>query len=264
MDAEASHLSRRCLEETRAVVAKSNQPVQVAIEGCEETARANFASALAWRLGLPYLSTGSLFRHVAALMALRAVRADDWAGVLRIIDGLQFRGEALSLALQNDSGHREFATTVARISVNRKVQSSVDGQLRRLSERGIVLDGVGAASRTLPDYTFKFHLIWLQNAAAGCFQEMANYDGAGTGSPPAPGAVIVPLTGNRVLSAADDMAMFCRYALNRARAREQEGNAEADRDGVPPYPPPGVWVLGGRFCQGVSDSRSSASARGLE
>jgi cytidylate kinase len=141
--------------------------IVVAIDGPAGSGKSTLAKALAQRLGLPYLNTGSMYRALTREALIRGIDADDVDGLVRLAGELRFdldrtvRPPTLSVDGEppsEDLSAPEVEASVSAVSSHPRVREVMRQEQRRLGAGGAVLEGRDIGAVVLPDATLKVFL----------------------------------------------------------------------------------------------------------
>jgi len=135
----------------------------VTIDGPAASGKSSVAQRVATALGIPYVSSGLLYRAATYLVLRERVPAEDGAAVTALLSRHRLRLEPgnrvwcdeqeISAALHTDA----VDATVSGVSRHRAVRRWVYDRLREL--RGpFVIDGRDMGTAVFPDAAFKFYL----------------------------------------------------------------------------------------------------------
>lgn len=149
-----------------------NEPVLIAIDGPAGAGKSTVASALARRLGLPYLDTGAMYRAVG-LLALRAGFVPPFSGADEVEIGQLVEAHEVALRVDGEKVRVEIdgedvtdairspecamiASAVSAISAVRRALVPVQRRLASLS--GGVMEGRDIGTVVLPEARLKAFL----------------------------------------------------------------------------------------------------------
>ncbi|MGH9465591.1 MAG: (d)CMP kinase [Thermoanaerobaculia bacterium] len=144
-------------------------PLIVAIDGPSGVGKSSAARLLARRLGLPFLSTGAMYR-AAGLAALEGgVDVEDAAAVARLVDGLRLElvlEESGDLAVRLDGRDPRdrlrgpaVSDITSRLSIYPELRRAlVERQRQAAAVRGAVVEGRDVGTVVFPETPFKFFL----------------------------------------------------------------------------------------------------------
>lgn len=147
----------------------------VAIDGPAGAGKSTLARALARHLGLPYISTGLMYRAVAARGLRLGIEPEDATALAELAGGFRFslrqgRGVA-DLAIDGKrpgpnltSG--EVEAVVSRTSRHAQVRDVMRAEQRRLGAHGCVMEGRDIGSVVFPDADVKIFLSALPRERA--------------------------------------------------------------------------------------------------
>ena len=136
----------------------------VAIDGPAGVGKSTVARRLATTLGLPYISTGLMYRTVADRAIRRGVDPDDGAALARIAGELEFGLNASSSPpeLAIDGGppdpsleSPEVEAVVSQVSRHPEVRAILRDRQRALGLGGCVMEGRDIGSVVFPDADLK-------------------------------------------------------------------------------------------------------------
>lgn len=144
-------------------------PLVVAIDGPSGVGKSSAARLLARRLGVPFLSTGAMYRAVGLAALEQRLDVEDEAAVARLIAALPLTlvlEESGDLAVRlagRDPGARLRAPAVSqitsRLSTYPVVRRSLIEHQRRVAGRcGAVVEGRDIGTVVFPETPFKFYL----------------------------------------------------------------------------------------------------------
>jgi cytidylate kinase len=141
--------------------------IVIAIDGPAGSGKSTLARALAVRLELPYLNTGSMYRALTREALIREVDPDDVDALVRLAADLRFdldrsvRTPTLSVDGKlpgEDLSAPEVEANVSAVSRHPEVRAVMRAEQRRLGAGGAVLEGRDIGSVVLPDATLKVFL----------------------------------------------------------------------------------------------------------
>lgn len=143
----------------------------VVVDGPASSGKSTLARKMAWRLGLPFLSTGSLYRAVTWLAMKRGIKWGDSRALVRIARAVRPRfvmshgGAKLKVMLEGrdilpeldhpDISRFTSAYTASDLAVRRVI---VENSRKYLTPRGLVAEGRDCGSVIFPGATFKLFL----------------------------------------------------------------------------------------------------------
>jgi cytidylate kinase len=138
----------------------------VAIDGPTGSGKSTLARALAERLSLPYVNTGSMYRALAARALADGVDPDDEHRLERLAMAMRFslsRGRPRELRIDGrPPGKRlssaEVEGVVSRVARHPAVRSVMRHAQRALGARGSVMEGRDIGTRVFPDADLKVFL----------------------------------------------------------------------------------------------------------
>jgi CMP/dCMP kinase len=142
-------------------------PIVIAIDGPAGSGKSTLAKALAERLDLPYLNTGSMYRALTREALVRGVPPGDVDGLVRLAADLRFdldrsvRPPTLSVDGRlpgEDLSAPEVEANVSAVSRHPEVRAVLRAEQRRLGIGGAVLEGRDIGAVVLPDATVKVFL----------------------------------------------------------------------------------------------------------
>ncbi len=145
---------------------QARDPGVVTFDGPAASGKSTVARRVAAALGVPFVSSGVLYR-VATLLATRAdVVLDDAEAVLSALeahvvelrpgldgDAVRVDGDDVTAALHSDA----VDAAVSRVAAHAPVRAWVDARLREMP-RPFVIDGRDMGSVVFPDAAHKFYL----------------------------------------------------------------------------------------------------------
>lgn len=136
----------------------------IAIDGPAGSGKSTIAVALAKRLGIVHLDTGSMYRALAQRLLNDGISFDDNEGILNALRHMHFslakgvlllNGEPLPEGLRTP----ELALAASKISANPTVRKAMQDAQRALSESSpLIMDGRDIGTCVIPDTPFKFYL----------------------------------------------------------------------------------------------------------
>jgi cytidylate kinase len=144
-----------------------SETIVIAIDGPAGSGKSTLARALAERLVLPYLNTGSMYRALTREALVRGVQPDDVDGLVRLAADLRFnldrsvRPPTLSVDGKlpgEDLSAPEVEANVSAVSRHREVRAVMRAEQRRLGAGGAVLEGRDIGAVVFPDATLKVFL----------------------------------------------------------------------------------------------------------
>ena len=146
-------------------------PLIITVDGPAASGKSTAAKNLAAALGIPYVTTGGLYRAVAWIADRKGLSLDDARVLAAIARNLriEFRvagfGGALSIHLDGREVTRELGhprishLTSAKVAFLRPVRDAVNARTRRMAEGGrLVAEGRDCGSVVFPAAPYKFFL----------------------------------------------------------------------------------------------------------
>ena len=137
----------------------------VAIDGPAGSGKSTLARALAERIGLPYVNTGSMYRALTSAALRSGISIEDPGGLVGLMPRLRFhvdtsRGElVIEGPFDPDSLEQpEVEAAVSVASSHPEVRALMRKEQRRLGERGAVMEGRDIGSEVFPDAPVKVFL----------------------------------------------------------------------------------------------------------
>ncbi len=143
-------------------------PLIIAIDGPSGVGKSTVARKVAKKLGVPYLSTGAMYRALALKVLESGTDPEDRSAVEKVVNETDLElipGEVTLRVLLDgtDPGERayslEVSQTTSRISTYAGVrQRMVELQRSGAMEQGAVLEGRDIGTRVFPETRYKFFL----------------------------------------------------------------------------------------------------------
>lgn len=135
----------------------------IAIDGPAGSGKSTVARAVAARLGLPYIDTGSMYRALTLKALRRGVPLDDGSalGALAEATEIALAGDAVSLDgedVTSDVRGEAVDAAVSEVSARREVRRRMVAQQRGLAGGRAVMAGRDIGTVVLPEATLKVFL----------------------------------------------------------------------------------------------------------
>lgn len=135
----------------------------IAIDGPAGSGKSTVARAVAARLGLPYIDTGSMYRALTLKALRRGVLLDDGSalGALAEATEIALAGDAVSLDgedVTSDVRGEAVDAAVSEVSARREVRRRMVAQQRGLAAGRAVMAGRDIGTVVLPEATLKVFL----------------------------------------------------------------------------------------------------------
>lgn len=148
--------------------AGAGEPLIVAIDGPSGVGKSTVARMVATRLGVPYLSTGAMYRALALEVQASGTDPGDREAVERLATLLDLSlvvdGHSLRILLHGKApGDRAYSLEVSQITSRISTYPGVRARMVELQRRGArrqgaVLEGRDIGTRVFPETPYKFFL----------------------------------------------------------------------------------------------------------
>lgn len=141
-------------------------PPVVTIDGAAGSGKSTLARGLATALGLPYINTGSMYRHLTLVARRRHLDLDDGPALAALMDEVRFtvQGPAPGeLWIDDDPPSPglyddEVETHVSNVARHPEVRAKMRELQRALGADGAVMEGRDIGSVVFSDAPVKLHL----------------------------------------------------------------------------------------------------------
>ncbi|MDH3254251.1 MAG: (d)CMP kinase [Acidobacteriota bacterium] len=150
------------------IAASTGRPLIVAIDGPSGVGKTTVAKRVAERLGIPYLSTGAMYRALALKILESGTDPDDRSAVEAIVARtdvqLVLDGDTLQVHLDGENpGSRAYSLAVSQLTSRISAYAGVRERMVELqregaSRQGAVLEGRDIGTRVFPEARHKFYL----------------------------------------------------------------------------------------------------------
>lgn len=146
----------------------------VAIDGPAGSGKSTLASALAEKLGLPYVNTGLMYRSVAAVALRDGLDPDEGKELGRLASDLSFSvvaGDPPQLTVEGGPALDELTSpeveaVVSAVARHPEVRSVLRARQRELGAAGCVMEGRDIGTVVFPDADLKLFLVAEQDERA--------------------------------------------------------------------------------------------------
>jgi cytidylate kinase len=208
----------------------------IAVDGPSASGKSTVSTALAERLGLPYISTGLMYRALAARALARGAHPDDATRLEELARELSFElspGPLHKLLIDGRPPGPELLTPeveaiVSAASRHPGVRAALRAEQRRLGAAGSIMDGRDIGSVVFPDADVKLFL-WAEPGVRVDRRELERGDvrladavarrdaiDARTSPPrPAPGATMIDTTALTLDEVVAEALRIVQAALDR-------------------------------------------------
>ena len=146
----------------------ADRPLIVAIDGPSGVGKSTVARKVAERLGVPYLSTGAMYRALALEVLSSGLDPSDRTAVEGLVSSIELtlkvEGHTLKVLVRGeDPGGRAYSLEVSQVTSQISTyggvrQRMVELQRRGALRQGAVLEGRDIGTRVFPETPHKFFL----------------------------------------------------------------------------------------------------------
>lgn len=139
----------------------------IAIDGFSGCGKSTLAQALARTYELPYIDTGAMYRAVTYVIIMQNIDIHDSSQLYSMLQNLHLHFERVDgenhiflngQDVERDIRSREVSARVSEVAAIPEVREMMVPLQRKLSGKGLVMDGRDIGTVVFPDADFKFFL----------------------------------------------------------------------------------------------------------